>query len=61
MNSVFEEHFDRFEGKTVCITTITHTRFFVRDPEKRIVKACNVVLQEVSTLRVELHCCELGH
>lgn len=60
MGFVFGGQVKVSEVKTVSITVITHTRFFVRDPEKRIIKASNVVFQEMSTLRVQLQCCELG-
>ena len=61
MMFVFEGWVNRFEDKTVSITVTTYTRFFVGDAEKRVVKASNVVFQEVSTLRVQLQIYELGH
>ena len=61
MMFVFKGWVNGFEDKTVSITVTAYTRFFVGDPEKRVVKASNVVFQEVSTLRVQLQSCELGH
>lgn len=52
MTFVFQGQVNTFEEKIVRIGVATYARFFVGGPKERVVKARNVVFQEMSTLRV---------